>query len=91
MVTDQQIFYTHPHTYTDSGAAAAMTIVGMKLIRSAYTELSRQHLVFIFTLLFFSFDYAHLSEGLPLDYFIIAILMNKVREGRGRGHFQKNC
>ena len=61
-----------------SGAAAVVTVVGLKLTRSSYTELSRQHLVLIFTLFFFSFDYAHLSEGLPLDYFIIAILFNKV-------------
>ena len=62
-----------------SGAAVVLTVAGLKIIRLAWTELSRQYLVLIFTLFFFSFDYRHLSEGLPLDYFIIAILFFKVR------------
>ncbi len=62
-----------------SGAALVVGVVGLKLVRSAYTELSRQLFVLIFALFFFNFDYAHLSEGLPLDYFIIAILSNKVQ------------
>ncbi len=61
-----------------SGAALVVAVVGLKLVRSAYTELSRQSFVLIFALFFFNFDYAHLSEGLPLNYFIIAILFNKV-------------
>ena len=68
----------HTLTPTHSGAALVVTVVGLKLVRSAWTELSRQHYILIFTLFFFNFDYAHLSEGLPLDYFIIAILFNKV-------------
>lgn len=64
-----------------SGAAAALTIAGMKILRTAWTDLPRQYLILIFTLLFFNFDYSHLSEGLPLDYFIIAILFIKVSQG----------
>ncbi|CAI8048371.1 Pecanex-like protein 1 [Geodia barretti] len=60
-----------------SGAALVLTVAGMKLFRSSFTELSRQYLVFIFTLFFFNFDYRHLSEGLPLDYLIIGILFSK--------------
>ena len=56
-----------------------MAIIGMKIVRSTYSELSRQHMVLILTLLFFNFDYRHLSEGLPLNFFIFAILLNKVR------------
>ena len=55
-----------------------VTVAGLKIIRVAWTELSRQYIILIFTLFFFSFDYRHLSEGLPLDYFIIAILYFKV-------------
>lgn len=62
-----------------SGAAIVVTVAGLKIIRLAWTELSRQYTILIFTLFFFSFDYRHLSEGLPLDYFIIAILFFKVR------------
>ena len=61
-----------------SGAAAALTIAGMKILRTAWTDLPRQYFILIFTLFFFNFDYVHLSEGLPLDYFIIAILFIKV-------------
>jgi len=50
----------------------------MKLLRSTWTELSRQHFILVFTLFFFNFDYAHLNEGFPLNYFIVAILFNKV-------------
>ena len=61
-----------------SGAALVVAVVGMKIFRSAYSEVSRQHVVLILSLLFFNVDYRHLSEGLPLDYFITAILFNKV-------------
>ena len=50
----------------------------MKLFRSSYSELPRQHVILILSLLFFNVDYAHLNEGLPLNYFITAILFNKV-------------
>ena len=63
-----------------SGAAFVVSIVGMKLFRSAYSELSRQHVVLILSLLFFNVDYAHLNEGFPFNYFITAILFSKVRE-----------
>ena len=53
----------------------------MKLFRSAYSELSRQHAVLILSLLFFNFDYAHLNEGFPINYFVTAILFSKVRDG----------
>lgn len=60
------------------GAALVVAVVGMKIFRSAYSEVSRQHVVLILSLLFFNVDYRHLSEGLPLDYFITAILFNKI-------------
>ena len=50
----------------------------MKIIRQAYGELSRQHMILILAVLFFNFDYAHLSEGFPQDYFIVSIAFFKV-------------
>ena len=73
----------NPLLWPHSGAAAALTIAGMKILRTAWTDLPRQHLILIFTLFFFNYDYAHLSEGLPLNYFIIAILFVKVSDKRG--------
>ena len=65
-------------SFGNSLAPLMVTVIGMKLMRSVLSDLSRQYMVFILTLLFFNFDYQHLSEGLPLNYFIIAILFNKV-------------
>ena len=50
----------------------------MKIIRQAFGELSRQHMILILAVLFFNFDYAHLSEGFPQDYFIVSIAFFKV-------------
>ena len=61
-----------------SGAALVLSIIGLRLLRGSYTELSRQHMIFIFTLFFFNFDYEHYSESLPLDYFVISLLFYKV-------------
>jgi hypothetical protein len=64
--------------FGDIGAAFVVSVVGMKLFRSAYSELPRQHIVLILSVLFFNVDYAHLNEGFPLNYFIIAILFSKL-------------
>lgn len=54
-------------------------IVGLKLLRSAFSDSSRQHLILVFTLLFFSFDFAYVSETLLVDYFFMSIFMAKVK------------
>ena len=61
-----------------SGGALVLSVVGLRLLRGSFGELSRQHIIFIFTLLFFNFDYEHYSESLPLDYFVISLLFYKV-------------
>ena len=66
---------------TCSGAAAALTVAGMKVLRTVWTDTPHQYIILALTLLFFNFDYAHLSEGLPLNYFIAAILFSKVCSG----------
>ncbi len=57
-----------------------MTLAGMKVLRTVWSDTPRQYIILALTLLFFNFDYAHLSEGLPLNYFISAILFSKVSE-----------
>ncbi|XP_019858793.1 PREDICTED: pecanex-like protein 1 isoform X1 [Amphimedon queenslandica] len=66
--------------FGEIGAALVVSVVGMKLFRTAYSELSRQHAILILSLLFFNFDYAHLNEGFPINYFVAAILFSKVYE-----------
>ena len=66
------------HVFLYSGAALVLSVIGVRLLRGSYSELSRQHIIFIFTLLFFNFDYEHYSESLPLDYFVISLVFYKV-------------
>lgn len=56
-----------------------MCIMGLKLLRSSFSDCSRQHLVLLWTVLFFHFDYRHSSETFVVDYFFMSIFMNKVR------------
>lgn len=62
-----------------SGGPAVMCIMGLKLLRSSFSDCSRQHLVLLWTVLFFHFDYRHSSETFVVDYFFMSIFMNKVR------------
>lgn len=52
--------------------------MAIKIFRTTYSDLSKQYAVLALSLLFFHVDYRHLSEGLPLNYFITAILVDKV-------------
>lgn len=64
--------------FTYRGAAIVVSVVGMKIFRSSFSDISRQHVILLLSYLFFNYDYAHLSEGLPLNYFIAGILFSKV-------------
>ena len=55
-----------------------ITVTGMKLLRSSFTSVSRQHIILIWTVLFFEFDYQNHSETFPIDYFIMSIFVDKV-------------
>ena len=68
----------HMCVFLHSGGALVLSVIGVRLLRGSYSELSRQHIIFIFTLLFFNFDYEHYSESLPLDYFVISLVFYKV-------------
>ncbi|XP_077118320.1 pecanex-like protein 1 isoform X7 [Ranitomeya variabilis] len=60
--------------------ALLITIAGMKLLRSSYSSPTCQYATFIFTVLFFTFDYKDCSEKLLLDLFFMSILFSKLWE-----------
>jgi len=61
-----------------SGGPAVICIMGLKLLRSAFSDPSRQHIVLLWTVLFFHFDYSHSSETFVVDYFFMSIFISKV-------------
>lgn len=67
-----------------SGGPAVICIMGLKLLRSSFSDPSRQHIVLLWTVLFFHFDYSHSSETFVVDYFFMSIFISKV-SGRKTG------
>lgn len=61
-------------------SALMITVAGLKLLRSSYSSPTYQYVTILFTVLFFTFDYRHLSETLLLDLFLMSIVFSKVRE-----------
>lgn len=61
-----------------SGGPAVICIMGLKLLRSSFSDPSRQHIVLLWTVLFFHFDYSHSSETFVVDYFFMSIFISKV-------------
>lgn len=59
--------------------ALMITVAGLKLLRSSYSSPTYQYVTILFTILFFTFDYRHLSETLLLDLFVMSIIFTKVR------------
>ncbi|XP_039190147.1 pecanex-like protein 1 isoform X1 [Crotalus tigris] len=60
--------------------ALMITIAGMKLLRSSFSNPTYQYVTIIFTVLFFTFDYNRFSETMLLDLFFMSILFNKLWE-----------
>jgi len=58
-------------------AAFIIVVCSIKMFRSAFTNPSHQFFIIVFTVLFFRYDYAELSESFLIDYFFISILLNK--------------
>ena len=56
-----------------------ITVAGLKLLRSSYSSPTYQYVTVLFTVLFFTFDYRHLSETLLLDLFLMSVVFSKVR------------
>ncbi|EDO36443.1 predicted protein [Nematostella vectensis] len=61
-------------------APLLVCIIGLKLIRTAFSDPSRQHVVLVWTLLFFNVDYGASSETFLIDYFFMSIVITKVVE-----------
>nr|XP_034969047.1 pecanex-like protein 1 isoform X5 [Zootoca vivipara] len=60
--------------------ALMITIAGMKLLRSSFSNPTYQSVTVIFTVLFFTFDYKRFSETMLLDLFFMSILFSKLWE-----------
>ncbi|KAL8169516.1 UNVERIFIED_CONTAM: Pecanex-like protein 1 [Gekko kuhli] len=60
--------------------ALIITIAGMKLLRSSFSNPTYQYVTVLFTVLFFTFDYKHFSETMLLDLFFMSILFSKLWE-----------
>ena len=55
-------------------------ILHISALRSAYSDISCQYLVLLFSDLFFHYDYANATESFLLNYFIISILYRKISD-----------
>ncbi|KAM4694247.1 pecanex-like protein 2 [Discoglossus pictus] len=55
-----------------------ITIAGMKLLRSSFSNPHHQFVTLGFTVVFFKFDCGTISESFLMDYFIMSILFNKL-------------
>lgn len=62
------------------GASILLSLFGLKLFRSVFSEPSRHWLILLATLLFFKFDARRFSEGFPFDYFLATIVIHKLIE-----------
>lgn len=60
--------------------AFLITITSLKLLRSCFTNAPRQHIILIWTVLFFNFDYDGYSETFLVDYFVMSIFVDKMLE-----------
>ncbi|XP_078134089.1 pecanex-like protein 1 isoform X4 [Sander vitreus] len=67
--------------------ALMITVAGLKLLRSSYSSPTYQYVTILFTVLFFTFDYRHLSETLLLDLFVMSIVFSKMWELFYKLHF----
>ena len=60
-------------------------------LRSAYSDISCQYLVLLFSDLFFHYDYANATESFLLNYFIISILYRKISDLLLKVNFEMIC
>ncbi|XP_061552941.1 pecanex-like protein 1 isoform X1 [Phycodurus eques] len=67
--------------------ALMITVAGLKLLRSCYSSPTYQYITVLFTVLFFTFDYRHMSETLLLDLFLMSIVFSKLWELFYKLHF----
>ena len=60
--------------------ALIITVTGMKMLRSSFSNTPRQYITVLWTALFFNFDFRGYSETFPIDYFFMSIFVDKVFE-----------
>ncbi|XP_060727549.1 pecanex-like protein 1 isoform X5 [Tachysurus vachellii] len=65
---------------TTEVGAVVLSVSGLKLLRSCFSSPASQYVTVLFTVLFFTFDYSHLSETPLLNLFIISIIFSKMWE-----------
>ncbi|XP_075233994.1 pecanex isoform X2 [Lycorma delicatula] len=58
----------------------AITVCALKCLRCSFSHPPSQYLILVFAVLFFQLDYASGSETFIIDYFITAIVFNKMYE-----------
>ncbi|XP_037072385.1 pecanex-like protein 1, partial [Pollicipes pollicipes] len=61
-------------------AALIVVVCGMKSLRTTYADTSYSYLVLVFTLLLFKLDWAARSETFLVDFFVLAVAFDKVRD-----------
>ncbi|XP_041981429.1 pecanex-like protein 1 isoform X2 [Aricia agestis] len=68
--------------YGDAVGALVMCVCALKCLRNAYSETDNQYLIVVFAVLVFQLDLATraVSETFLVDYFVMAIVFNKVYE-----------
>uniref|UniRef100_UPI00358F602F pecanex-like protein 1 isoform X2 n=1 Tax=Myxine glutinosa TaxID=7769 RepID=UPI00358F602F len=60
------------------GAPLLITVAGMKLLRSSFSNPAYQYVTLTFTALFFNFDYPAYSETFLLDFYFFTIFFSKL-------------
>ncbi|XP_068632284.1 pecanex-like protein 1 [Battus philenor] len=70
------------HKYGDTVGALIICVCALKCLRNAYSEPESQYLILVFAVLIFQLDLSSqkMSETFLVDYFLMAIIFNKVYE-----------
>ena len=59
-------------------ASAILTVIGMKLLRSAYSVQSAQYLIYLFSYLYVNYDNSQYKDFVLITYFLAEIFYVKV-------------
>lgn len=67
-----------------------LVVCAVKLLRFAFCNTPKQYLIVTFTVFFFKYDYRNASETFLIDYFIVSILLSKVKMSPNKTASLKN-
>lgn len=70
----------NPRSLFDSVGPLLLVVCAVKLLRFAFCNTAKQYLIITFTVFFFKYDYRNASETFLIDYFVVSILLSKVRK-----------